>query len=125
MKPNSKFDHVYAIVRVDEYPGLVVPTEETVSVIKVLWEAEAAKREVGRLNAQRRTEGSHYFLQVTRLERKEQLVTVPVTISSIERVVEINPRPARASANSPQAIATAKAFSRWRPAGLVGVSTKG
>jgi hypothetical protein len=100
MKPNNKFDHVYAIIRVDEYPGLVVPTQETISVTKVMWDARVAKQEVDRLNAQRKSEKSHYFLQVTRLERKEQRAVIPATVALLEGMLAVNPRPVLVPAES-------------------------
>jgi hypothetical protein len=70
LKPHKHMDHVFAIVRVDTYSGLDVPDEERISVKEVLWDAEAARLEVERLNGLKKGK-SRYFLQVTRLERKD------------------------------------------------------
>ncbi len=89
MKPNKRYNRVYVILRVDEYPDLVVPTQEKVSVTKILRDAEAAKQEVDRLNAQRRSENSHYLLQVARLEREPQ--TTANAVSDVDDRKEIKP----------------------------------
>lgn len=66
---HSKHQHVYAIVRVDEFAGLDVDLEERVTVTKVVASMNEATTEVARLNALRAKAegGSRYFWQVTRL----------------------------------------------------------
>ncbi len=61
MKPNNKYDHAYAIIRV----GVEDP-----SVIKVMWSAKEAEVEVTRLNNVNKQKEYNYRLQVVRIERK-------------------------------------------------------
>ena len=68
--PNSKYDHVFAVVRVDMFHGLEVPAESLVVVKKVVWTQEVAEAEVARLNHLNQDKGCVYFWQITRLERK-------------------------------------------------------
>jgi|SRR5450755_4551979 hypothetical protein len=70
LKPHKRMDHVFAIVRVDAYPGLDVPDEERITIKKILRDAEAAGREVERLNGLNKGK-ARYFLQVTRLETQD------------------------------------------------------
>lgn len=70
MMPNTKFDHVYAIVRVDAVDSsecLRLP--DTITVKKIMKSKEAAEQEVLRLNAVNSSKGCVYFTQLTRLER--------------------------------------------------------
>jgi hypothetical protein len=69
MKPNPHYDHVYAIVRVDEFQGPEAAWENKVTVKKVVWSAEVARHEVERLNQLQGGKGSLYFWQATRLEK--------------------------------------------------------
>ncbi len=69
LKPNKKFDHVFAIVRVDTFHELDVPFEKTVTVKKVVWTEKIAEQEVERLNKLNASVGAVYFWQLTRLER--------------------------------------------------------
>ena len=69
-RPNSKYDHVYAIVRVDTFHELEIPVESAITVKKVVWTQEVAEAEVIRLNRLNKEKGAVYFWQITRLERK-------------------------------------------------------
>ena len=69
--PNRKYDHVFAIVRVDTYDELEVPLENAVIVKKVVWTQYDAEAEVERLNRLNKDKGCVYFWQVTRLERRD------------------------------------------------------
>jgi len=63
MKPNPKYDHAFAIVRLDH-------TDSTleVTVKKIVWDADIAEKEVVRLN--KINKNCLYFYQITRVERK-------------------------------------------------------
>ncbi len=70
LRRNLKYDHAFAIIRVDSYGDLYLPPQDAVTVTKVVWSREVAEVEVARLNALKKDKGSFYFWQVTRLERK-------------------------------------------------------
>ena len=73
-KPNARFDHVYAIIRLDDFLGPDVPAMNKITIKKVMRCAEAAEAEAKRLNDLRHGRpGVHYFVQITRLEREERL----------------------------------------------------
>ena len=67
--PNEKFDHVFAIVRVDQY-SIPTPHSDAIVITKILWSQEDAEKEVARLNKLKSGKNSEYFWQVTRLERQ-------------------------------------------------------
>jgi hypothetical protein len=67
--PNSKYEHVFAIVRVDTFHDMDTPVQDTVTVKKVVWSRDTAEQEVARLNELNSSKGSVYFWTVTRLER--------------------------------------------------------
>jgi hypothetical protein len=72
MRPNTKYPHAYAIVRLDKPstpPAGRSDLEDLVTVTRVLPTEEEAIREVARLNglAEARGTDAHYFWQVTRL----------------------------------------------------------
>lgn len=73
-QPNSKYDHVYAIVRVDAFDDANTPVEALCTVTKIVWTEEAAVTEVARLNQLNNDKGSRYFFQLSRLERKHEEV---------------------------------------------------
>src|SRR5260370_29679388 len=60
--------HVYAILRVDNFRGLDVPVEHRITVKKIVWSEAAAKAEVERLNRLQADKDCFYFQQVTRLD---------------------------------------------------------
>lgn len=70
LKPNAKYDHAYAIVRIDGNKevytiGNKEYTNPGVTVTKILWNFEIAEKEVERLN-----QGlNRYILQITRVEK--------------------------------------------------------
>ena len=72
-KPNARYDHVYAIVRVDK--GCVTPNgvfdRQLLTVTKVLRCKENADREIERLNRLNSGKSCTYFSLMTRLERSE------------------------------------------------------
>lgn len=67
--PNAKYDHVYAIIRVDNLCLPNAVAEEAVTIKKIVWSKEEAESEVKRLNKLNNDKDSVYFWQVTRLER--------------------------------------------------------
>ena len=68
--PNAKYDHVYAIIRVDQAPSPSArPANDLIFVTKVVHSQEAAQREVQRLNRLNGSKGCEYYYQITRLER--------------------------------------------------------
>jgi hypothetical protein len=69
LKPNKEYQHVYGIIRVDQFRGLVEPEKLplTITVKKIVREYETAKAEVERLNKLNSDKGCIYFWQVTRL----------------------------------------------------------
>jgi hypothetical protein len=69
---NRNYTFVYAIIRSDDYLGEGCPVEERMTVKMVVWDEEEANREVTRLNALQKHNGSRYFWQATRLIKKEQ-----------------------------------------------------
>lgn len=77
LKPGKNHDHLYAIVRVDQDAGDDVPLELRVTVKKVVHDPHRGEAEVLRLNALNAGKGSHYFLQVTRLE-PERVACAPL-----------------------------------------------
>ncbi|HQU43181.1 MAG TPA: hypothetical protein VNH11_16345 [Pirellulales bacterium] len=64
----GRFEHGYAIVRIDEFLLPTAPLESCISVKAVLDDADEAEREVVRLN-HLAGEGIRYFCQTTRLKR--------------------------------------------------------
>lgn len=60
-------EHVYAIVRIDEFYDLSVPLENMITVKEVVWSIEQAEAEVSRLNELNESKRCRYFWQTTRL----------------------------------------------------------
>jgi hypothetical protein len=67
---NAKYDHVYAIIRLDEFLSGAAPDRNLITVKKVVRSQEEAEREVHRLNKLNADKGCQYFYQITRLERE-------------------------------------------------------
>jgi hypothetical protein len=65
-KPNAKFRHMYAIVRIDLPVNQEAP-EDSVTVIKVFSSRITAEHELSRLNRINREKACRYVLQTTRL----------------------------------------------------------
>jgi hypothetical protein len=71
--PNSKYDHAFAIVRIDDYQGAVdleTEPEVVINVKKIVWAQEVAESEVARLNKLNKNKGATYYWTITRVERK-------------------------------------------------------
>lgn len=77
----KEYDYVYAIIRADEYQGPNCPTEQKVTIKMIVWDEDAARREVDRLNALGKAE-VRYFYQVSRLEKAPVAVAAPVAQST-------------------------------------------
>jgi hypothetical protein len=92
LKPNRRYRHGYAIVRVDDYLGAETPTERRVNVKKVVFDPDEAEREVERLNNLQGDDGSRYFLQVTRVEPTDQIQDRQETILA-NRISGLMPEP--------------------------------
>jgi hypothetical protein len=69
MKPNHRYTHVYAIVRVDTSAQSDVPLDVRITVKKIVTDPTVAEAEVKRLNDLNAGKGCTYFFQVTRLEK--------------------------------------------------------
>jgi len=65
-KPNARFRHMYAIVRIDLPVSQETP-ENSISVVKVFSSKSAAEQEILRLNRINGEKGCRYVLQTTRL----------------------------------------------------------
>lgn len=59
--------HVYAIVRIDEFDDSSVTLEDMITVKEVVWSIEKAEAEVSRLNELNESKRCRYFWQTTRL----------------------------------------------------------
>ena len=66
-KPHLKYDHVYAVVRVDAYHGNI-PPEDAINVVKLRWSRESAEAEAARLKQQ--NNGASYHPTIARIERR-------------------------------------------------------
>jgi hypothetical protein len=71
MKPNSRFDHAFVILRIDCFQGSETPLEDKVTVTKILFDGDAAEKEVERLNSLHPDSRVRYFSQLARLETIE------------------------------------------------------
>jgi hypothetical protein len=79
--PNAKYDHVYAIIRLDRDAATGgIPDRNLIMVKKVVRSKEVAEQEVARLNRLNADKGCEYYYQITRLERepKEQNEQAPL-----------------------------------------------
>jgi hypothetical protein len=65
---SRRYDHAYAIVRLDEFLLPATSLEHCVTVKKIVWNVEEAQREVERLNALQHS-GVRYVYTTTRLKR--------------------------------------------------------
>jgi hypothetical protein len=65
--PNSKFDHVYVVIRLDE-PAHGIPFGiGQITLTKVFFSKEKAIQEVERLNSINSDKFCKYFVQISRL----------------------------------------------------------
>src|SRR3954451_11557417 len=68
LKPNRKYQHIYAIIRYETDAGEETPVDLRFTVKKVVSDPHYAEQEVKRLNNLNQEKGSYYFWQVTRFE---------------------------------------------------------
>jgi len=68
MKPNRKYQHMYAIIRYETDADINAPIDLRITVKKVVVDPHYAEKEVKRLNELNKDKGSYYFCQVTRFE---------------------------------------------------------
>jgi hypothetical protein len=68
-QPNSKYEHVYAVVRVDDWRDAEIGLEDAVVIKKIVWTEEEAKQEVERLTSINGEKNAIYFYQLTRLAK--------------------------------------------------------
>lgn len=71
LTPSAKYDHVFAILRVDGFHKTETPLSDKITVMKVVFTEVRARQEVDRLNSQ--ADGDvEYLWQVTRLEPRDK-----------------------------------------------------
>ncbi len=68
MKPNQKYQHMYAIIRYETDADMNAAIDLRITVKKVVVDPHYAEQEVKRLNELNKDKGSYYFCQVTRFE---------------------------------------------------------
>ena len=74
--PNSKFEHGFAIVRLEiDWPRDKDIDQNIVSVKKIVGSMEEAEKEVARLNKINSSKGYHYHWEIARLDRIGQFET--------------------------------------------------
>jgi hypothetical protein len=90
LKPNRKYDHIYAILRYETDVDADAPIDLRVTVKKVVVDPRYAESEVNRLNALNKDKNAYYFCQVTRFEEMpvETQALQPMQCSASE-----DPRP--------------------------------
>jgi len=66
-KPHSHYEHVFAVVRFDDYLSGI---EDAITITKVLRKKEDARREAERLNRLNASKGSRYFWKLTRIDSR-------------------------------------------------------
>ena len=77
LKPNKRYEHVYAIIRYETDAEQMAPIDFRVTVKKIVSDPHYAATEVQRLNDLNKDKGAYYFYQVTRLE------DVPVAMHAV------------------------------------------
>ena len=70
LKANQRYEHGFAVVRVDRFLDVSSAPQNAVTVTKVLLSQAEAEAEVARLN-QLNKEKATYFWQITRLGPRE------------------------------------------------------
>ena len=68
LKPNRRFEHLYAITRYATQGDDQMPLDLRFTVTKVVTDSNYAQEEVNRLNQLNKDKGYYYFSQITRLE---------------------------------------------------------
>lgn len=67
--PHQHDQHVFAIIRFDTFQAAESPTEDTITVTKIVWDQAVAEREVARMNRINGNKECLYFWQITRLQK--------------------------------------------------------
>ena len=96
-RPHQKFDHAYAILRIDPLQSADTPPDVAVTVKRIVWSEQDAAAEVARLNALRPGTAARYFWQITRVERRpaaesgssESSATAPTEADSRTRAIPL------------------------------------
>jgi len=68
MKPNRKYQHMYAIIRYETDVDKYAPIDLRITIKNVVVDPHYAEKEVKRLNDLNKDKGSYYFCQVARFE---------------------------------------------------------
>jgi hypothetical protein len=71
-QPNAKFEHVYAIVRIDTDMLSSQSLDNAFTIVKALRKREDADKEIDRLNSVNAGKSCSYFVQLCRLEKQTQ-----------------------------------------------------
>lgn len=70
-KPHKKYPHVFALIRIDDFPHLrEAPLEDRFYVKKVFLTEEAADEEAARLNALNSDRGCRYVVHIARFDER-------------------------------------------------------
>lgn len=78
LKPSSKYEHLYAIIRYENEADENLPVDLRITVKKVVTDGNYAAQEVARLNELNADKGAYYFAQDTRFEAPPvHVVAVP------------------------------------------------
>lgn len=83
VRRNRRFEHVYAILRIDRGIDGIMPSIDNVIVTKVFREIEEAEKEVARLNSIGNSDKCAYHMQITRITREPDQAS-PTTTASPE-----------------------------------------
>jgi hypothetical protein len=67
--PHQRHEHVYAIIRVDQFQGSETLPQDMITVTRIVHDQACAEQEVERLNHLNADLGCTYFWQITRLEQ--------------------------------------------------------
>lgn len=79
LKPNLKFDHAYAIIRIDNFHRPEALIEDKVSVVKIIWDVDRCSKECIRLN--KLSSGDvRYIVQIVKVEKLTS-TTPPTTFT--------------------------------------------
>jgi hypothetical protein len=74
-KPNLRYDHAWAVIRLDGVKTGGELNQYHVTVMRVYWTREKAMREVARLNELNAAKDCFYYSTSTRIERRQSAAT--------------------------------------------------
>jgi hypothetical protein len=69
-QPHKIYQHVYAVVRIDDFLNEDELRDDSVNITKVFWDQSQADKEAKRLNDLNGAKDAHYFVRMTRLDNK-------------------------------------------------------